>query len=182
MLEEYTDITKFTVVNRYALTLDVNRAPVGAKVSILGRGFTQADAVLVGGMPARTEFQSPTSISFYVPAVAPGQNHPVSLSSGLSVGTLRVDPATVRVVPSSLDLASGASSMLIFSIPSPAPAGGMAIQVTTDVPDSVIMPEVIVPAGDRSVNVSIRGGTPGSGSIYVSAPGQSEIIVPITVR
>ena len=181
-VEAYTDIFKFSVANRYALTLDVNRAPVGAQVSVLGRGFNRSDSVLVGGMPARTEFQSPTSLSFTVPAVAPGQNHSVTLSSGLAIGTLRVDPATVRVVPSSLDLASGESAMLIFSIPAPAPSGGLSIQVTTDIPESVIMPEVIVPGGDRSVNVSIRGGRPGSGSIYVSAPGQSEIIVPITVQ
>lgn len=180
--ETFTELYEFTVVNRYALTLDVNRAPVGARVRVLGRGFTPADTVLVGGMPATTEYESPTSLSFFVPAVPPGQNHQVTLTSGLDVGTIRVDPATVRVVPSSLSIAPGDRAMLIFSIPTPAPSGGMAINVTTDVPDSVIMPEVIVPAGDRSVNVSIQGGNPGSGSIYVSAPGQSEIIVPITVR
>jgi len=180
--ETFTELYEFTVVNRYALTLDVNRAPVGAMVRVLGRGFTTSDTVLVGGMPATTNYESPTSLSFLVPAVPAGQNHRVTLSSGLDVGTIRVDPATVRVIPTSLDMASGDRAMLIFSIPAPAPASGMAINVTTDVPDSVIMPEVIVPAGERSVNVSVQGGNPGSGSIYVSAPGQSEIIVPVSVR
>lgn len=114
--------------------------------------------------------------------MAAGQNHQVTLSSGLEVGTIRVDPATVRVVPSSLDLAQGESGMLIFSIPTPAPAGGMVINVTTDAPASVVMPEVFVPAGDRSVNVSVQGGQPGSGSLYISVSGQNEIIVPVTVR
>jgi len=180
--DEYTQLYEFTVVNRYALTLDVDRAPVGAKVSVLGRGFTPSDTVMVGGMPAKTVFDSPTSLSFYLPAVNAGQNHQVTLSSGLNVGTIRVDPATVRVIPSSLSLASGESAMLVFSIPTPAPSGGMAIQVTTDAPASVVMPEVIVPAGDRSVNVSIQGGQPGSGSLFISVSGQNEIIVPITVR
>ena len=180
--DEFTQLYEFTVVNRYVLTLEVNRAPVGAKVGVLGRGFTASDAVVVGGMPAKTVFESPTSLRFYVPAVAAGQNHMVTLSSGLNVGTIRVDPATVRVVPSSLDLVRGESAMLIFSIPAPAPAGGMLINVTTDVPSSVVMPNVIVPAGDRSVNVSVEGGRSGTGSLYVSVSGQNEIIIPITVR
>jgi hypothetical protein len=180
--DDYTELYEFKVVNRYALTLEVNRAPVGAKVSVLGRGFTPSDKVMVGGMPAETNFESSTSLSFYVPAVAAGQNHPVTLSSGLDVGTIRVDPATVRVIPSSLDLAQGESGMLIFQIPAPAPAGGMLINVTTDAPASVVMPQVIIPAGDQSVNVSVQGGQPGSGSLFISVSGQSEIIVPITVR
>ena len=122
--ETFTELYEFTVVNRYALTLDVNRAPVGAQVRVLGRGFTSADTVLVGGMPATTQFESPTSLSFFVPAVPAGQNHQVSLTSGLDVGTIRVDPATVRVTPSSLSLAPGDRAMLIFSLPAPAPSGG----------------------------------------------------------
>ena len=180
--DTFTELYEFTVVNRYALTLEVDRAPVGAKVAVLGRGFTPSDTVMVGGMPAQTKFESSTSLSFHVPPVAAGQNHQVTLSSGLDVGTIRVDPATVRVVPSSLNLAQGESGMLIFSIPAPAPAGGMVINVTTDAPASVVMPEVIVPAGDRSVNVSVQGGQPGNGSLYISVSGQNEIIIPITVR
>jgi len=180
--DDYTELFEFTVVNRYALTLSVNRAPVGAKVSVLGRGFTPSDKVVVGGMPAETNFESSTSLSFYLPAVAAGQNHQVALLSGLDVGTIRVDPATVRVIPSSLDLAQGESGMLIFQIPAPAPAGGMLINVTTDAPASVVMPQVIIPGGDQSVNVSVQGGQPGNGSLFISVSGQSEIIVPITVR
>ena len=180
--DTYTELYEFTVVNRYALTLEVDRAPVGAKIGVLGRGFTPSDTVVVDGMPAKTNFESSTSLSFYLPAVAAGQNHQVTLSSGLDVGTIRVDPATVRVVPSSLDLAQGERGMLIFSIPAPAPAGGMIINVTTDAPASVVMPEVIVPAGDRSVNVSVQGAQPGNGSLYISVSGQNEIIVPVTVR
>ena len=180
--DDYTELFEFTVVNRYALTLSVNRAPVGAKVSVLGRGFTPSDKVVVGGMPAETNFESSTSLSFYLPVVAAGQNHQVALLSGLDVGTIRVDPATVRVIPSSLDLAQGESGMLIFQIPAPAPAGGMLINVTTDAPASVVMPQVIIPGGDQSVNVSVQGGQPGNGSLFISVSGQSEIIVPITVR
>jgi len=180
--DTYTGLYDFKVVNRYALTLEVDRAPVGAKIGVLGRGFTPSDTVIVGGMAAKTNFESSTSLSFYLPAVAAGQNHQVALSSGLDVGTIRVDPATVRVVPAFLDLAQGESGMLIFSIPTPAPSGGMLINVTTDAPASVVMPEVIVPAGDRSVNVSVQGGQPGNGSLYISVSGQNEIIVPVTVR
>jgi hypothetical protein len=69
----------------------------------------------------------------------------------------------------------------VFTIPAEAPAGGLVLDITTDVPASVIMPEVLIPAGARSVNVVVEGGKPGSGTIYVRAPGFGEASVAITV-
>ncbi len=179
--EAFTDLYKFKVLNRYALSLEVNRAPVGAKVGIHGRGFTPQDSVLVDSQPARTVYESPRSLSFYVPPVSGGRNHTVSLNSGMVVGTLRVDPASVRVIPASLSLRRGEQSTMVFSVPAPAPPGGLLIDVTTDIPPSVIMPEVIIPDGQRSVSVNVIGGEPGVGSLYVTASGSSEIAIPISV-
>ena len=66
-----------------------------------------------------------------------------------------VPPAGVAVScsPSALTLRQGEQQALTFTIPSPAPAGGMLIDVRTDIPESVIMPEVMVPANATSVTV-----------------------------
>jgi hypothetical protein len=182
--EAFTEVYRFTVVNRYGLSMDASRAPVGTQVTVLGRGFTPQDTVYVGAQPAQTIFRSTNSLSFVVPPLPSGRNYPVTVgapASGLSVGTIRIDEGALTVTPSSLTLASGERRQLVFSIPSEAPAGGVLLDVTTDVPASVIMPEVVLPAGARSVNVAVQGGTPGSGTLYVSAPGFGEISIPITV-
>lgn len=183
--EAYTGLQHATLANRYVLSLEANRGPVGARVSVLGRGFTAQDVVYLNDTPARTVFESPNSVSFFVPSVAAGRNYQVRVggAGGMQpVGTFRVDGANVSVSPSSLDLARGETRTLTFNLPNPAPAGGMLFDVTTDVPESVIMPEVIVPAGQTSVTVNVQGGQPGSGSLFLQSGGSGEITVPITVR
>ena len=62
-----------------------------------------------------------------------------------------------------------------------ASAGGTLLDVTTDIADSVIMPEVIVPAGQTSVTVSIEGGRPGTGSLFLKGFVAGEVNVPVAV-
>lgn len=182
--EAYTGLKKFTLVSRYGLSLDASRAPVGAQVTVLGRGFNDGDTVYVGDASAQTIYRSSNSLSFVVPPLPAGQNYPVTVgapSVGLAVGTLRVDQGTLRVDPSALRLTTGQRRMLVFSIPTAAPPSGLVIDVTTDVADSVIMPEVMIPGGEQSVSVGVEGGSAGSGSLYVSAAGFGEVSIPITV-
>ena len=42
----------------------------------------------------------------------------------------------------------------------------MLIDVTTDVAESIIMPEVMVPAGQTSVTIPVQGGKPGTGALF----------------
>ncbi|MBK1877176.1 IPT/TIG domain-containing protein [Pelagicoccus mobilis] len=179
-----TEVKTITVENRYSVELEVNRAPVGTRVAILGRGFTRDDKVMVGGAPAVTQAESSTSLAFYVPSLPEGRNYDVTvlgLNGELSAGSLRIDASSIRVSPGSLSLRSGQRGILAFSIPTEAPPGGLAVTVTTDVPDSVIMPEVIIPAGQRSTSVRVEGGDPGSGNLYVELGGYSDVVIPITV-
>jgi hypothetical protein len=183
-MQAYTPIEHATIVTRYVLSLEANRGPVGARVGVLGRGFTPQDLIGFDGTPVRTVFESPTSLGFYVPALETGKTYTVTLSSAAgnsSVGTFRVDPSEVTVDPTSLTLTPGGKQTLTFTIGQPAPSGGLLLDVTTDVPESVIMPEVVVAEGQTSVSVDVQGGKPGTGSLFLKGYGSGEVSVPVTV-
>ena len=99
-----------------------------------------------------------------------------------TVGTFRVDPTTLTVSPTELSLTRGQSQSLTFTLPAPAPTGGLLLDVTTDVPESVIMPEVVVPAGSSSLTVNVTGGKPGTGSLVLKGYGAGEVSIPVTVK
>ena len=182
--EAYTGVTHARIVHRYVLSLEVNRGPVGSRISVLGRGFTPQDVIYFNDTPTRTVYESPNALSFFVPALPAGQNYKVSVggTSGNSpVGTFRIDGSTLSVNPSSLSLGTGERQNLTFTIPNPAPAGGLLLDLTTDIPDSVIMPEVLVPQGETTATVSVEGGRPGNGSLFLKGFGEGEISIPVNV-
>ncbi|MEO7597997.1 MAG: IPT/TIG domain-containing protein, partial [Opitutus sp.] len=172
--ETYTGVTQARIVHRYVLSLEVNRGPVGARVSVLGRGFTPQDTLHFDNTPTRTVFESANALSFFVPALPAGQNYKITLNSASGnspVGTFRIDGSTLTVSPSSLNLRTGERQEITFTVPNAAPAGGLLLDLTTDVPESVIMPEVLVPQGQNSVTVTVEGGRPGSGNLYLKGFG-----------
>lgn len=173
------------VLSDYVVGLEADRAPVGATVKLFGRNLTPDDRLAVGGSIAQTRFLSESAIEFTVPAVPAGQAYDLVRvrPDGREelVGVFRVDRSRMQVLPGSLSLGSGERQMLVFAMPSEAPVGGLYIEVTTDVPDSVIMPEVIIPAGARSVNVQVEGATPGTGTLFVESAGYRTEEIPVTV-
>ena len=183
--EMTSELQSMKIAGRYVIRSEATRAPVGSRVSVLGAGFTTADIVYFDSTPTRTVFESPSALSFFVPAVAPSQTYKLSIvnsaTGNLDVGTFRVDAISFQVSPSALSLRQGEQQALTFTIPSPAPAGGMLIDVRTDVPESVIMPEVMVPANATSVTIPVQGGKPGSGSLFfTSSAGESSVAVTVT--
>jgi hypothetical protein len=185
--EMYSELQTMKIAGRYVIRSEATRAPVGSRVSVLGAGFTTADLVYFDSTPTRTVFESPSSLSFFVPAVSPGRTYRLSvvnsLTGNLDVGTFRVDAISFSVSPSALYLRQGEQQALTFTIPSPAPAGGMLIDVRTDVPDSVIMPEVMVPANATSVTVPVQGGKPGNGSLFfTSSAGESAVAITVNAK
>ena len=182
-----SELQRMKITGRYVIRSEATRAPVGSRVSVLGAGFTTADIVYFDSTPTRTVFESPSSLSFFVPAVAPGRTYKLgimnSLTGNLDVGNFRVDAISFSVSPAALYLRQGEQQALTFTIPSPAPAGGMLIDVRTDVSESVIMPEVMVPANATSVTVPVQGGKPGTGSLFfTSSAGESSVAVTVTTR
>lgn len=224
--EDYSPVQTLKIIGRHALSLSANRGPVGARIGIYGRGFTAADTVTFDGSSVQSQLDSPTSISFYVPAVPVNQNYTVAVGDSV-VGTFRVDaggapvsayrpaqqpapaggslgagtansaqpapsgattpstvavPAEFTVTPSSINIAEKETVTLTFASPVVLTARTI-VDVTTDIPDSVIMPEVFIPGGSNTTSVSVEGGKPGTGHLYVRGPGSSkEIRIPVTVR
>lgn len=181
--EQTSELQLMNIAGRYLLRPEASRAPVGSRVSMLGAGFTPSDVVYFDNTPTRTVFESPSSLSFFVPAVEAGRSYALRVAGGgaeLSAGAFRVDAISFQVSPASLSVRTGEQQAITFTIPTPAPAGGMLVDVTTDVPESVVMPEIMIAAGASSITVPIQGGKPGSGSLFFkSSAGESSI--PITV-
>ncbi len=184
--EANSELQHLNVASRYVLKPEANRAPVGARVSVLGAGFTTSDLLYFDDTPTRTVFESPSSLSFFVPAVAPGRNYRLTIRGAgarLDAGTFRVDAVSFQVSPVALMLRSGEAQALTFTIAQPAPAGGMLIDVTTDMKESVIMPEVMVAPGATSVTVPVQGGKPGTGSLYFrSSAGEGTVAITVSAK
>lgn len=173
------------LLGRYTVDLLIDRGPVGAPVTIFGQGFAPGDVVLVGNVEASSRLVSPTTLEFTVPALPAGQSYPVVVRSGdseLLAGQFRVDAAPLRAFPRELELTSGEVTQIIFETDVMAPTGGLPLEVATDIPNSVIMPEATIAEGQRSVSVPVRGGEPGSGSLYITVPGFDTLVIPVTVR
>ena len=184
---EYSEVQSSKIVNRYITSLDAYRGYVGSKINILGRGFSAGDIVTLDGVQARTEFISPNSISFYVPALDPNRSYKIEVindnpDSGIQGDSFYIDAMQVAISPNVIDIASGESQLMTFSIPTPASHGGLLLDVTTDVPDSIILPVVAIEPGRTSVQVYLSGGVPGKGHIYLKGYGDNEIAIPVTIR
>lgn len=181
---ETTGIYELEIADRYVITIQSVRGPVGAEIPVVGRGFTDFDKIVIGGFEADTNYQSPTSLTFIVPALAPNQSYRAELVSGSGVvdlGRFHVDGSKLSVVPARISLRPGERSSIAFATEYPTGNVGLPISVMTDVPKSVIMPEVVIPPNARSKNVPIEGGQPGRGFLYISAPGYNELQVPVLV-
>ena len=163
------------------IQLQVDRAPVGRPVTVLGRRFFRSDRIVIGDVAAETRFKSANELEFLVPPLPAGESYFVQLETDgrmVPIGNFMVDLSLLKVAPKSLELAVGESMVLVFSVDFEAPAGGLAVRVTTDIPSSIIMPEVIIPAGSRSVSVAVEGARPGQGALFADVPGMKEVTIP----
>ncbi len=180
-----SQIYTLNIVNRYVLEMESVRGPVGAVVAVVGRGFNPADHIMIGGTWAPTTVASSNALTFAVPPLAPG-DYPVEWHAGsevFQIGAFHVDASNLTATPASIEVAATANATLTISMEQLAPQGGIPFEVLTDVPQSVIMPkEIVIPGGQRSATVTITGGSPGSGSLHISAPGFYRAVTTIKVN
>lgn len=183
--EKLSELQVFRLENRYVGNLASYRGPVGVEIAVQGRGFTKYDSINVGGEETNTRYLSENELRFTVPALPAGIDYPVQLIGGphgaLDIGNFRIDESQLGVVPTALEIQSGDSATLLFKIDYEASAGGLPVDVKTNIPDSVIMPEAIIAEGDKTVNIPIRGGTPGEGKLVITAPGYDSVEVQVKV-
>ncbi len=180
-----SELQVFRLENRYVGNLASYRGPVGAEIAVQGRGLTKYDSIVLGGEETSTRYLSENELRFNIPPLPAGIDYPVQLIGGphgaLDVGNFRIDESMLGVVPSALEIQSGDSATILFKIDYEAPSGGISIDVKTNIPSSVIMPEALISEGDKTVNIPIRGGEPGEGKLIVTAPGYDSVEVPIRV-
>jgi len=180
-----SDLQVFRLENRYVGNLASYRGPVGSEIAVQGRGLTKYDKIIFGEEATTTRYLSENELRFIVPSLPAGLDYTVKLEGGahgaLEIGQFRVDESKIGVVPSSLEIQSGDSATLLFKIDYEAPAGGLPIEIKTNIPDSVIMNEAVISEGDKTVNIPIKGGQPGEGKLLISAPGfeDSEVTVKV---
>ncbi len=180
-----SDLYKMELINRYVIQPESDRGPAGARIAVVGRGFSPSDKILFGGRETETACASPNSMSFIIPRLEAGKTYPVTLLTSMgeiAVGSFRIDPGAITVEPSSLSIPPQGSIAVEFQASAPAPAGGLYIDVKTDVPQSVIMPKVVIPEGETSVTVTVEGGPPGKGKLIVKAPGCGKTEIPVNVE
>ena len=168
------------------LAIDTARAAIGTHVTVTGQNFSREDLIFVDQVAAETIFISPSKLQFVVPEVKPGFGYKIDVrgtARSQKAGYLRVDPASpLSVLPKELTLAPGQRQALAFALDTPAPYEGLYINITTDIPNSIIMPEVLIPEGARTVSATIEGDKIGSGHLYINAKGLPELVIPVTIR
>ncbi len=179
-----SELYKLRLIDRYVLQLSSVRGPVGSRIAIVGNGFTPEDAVLVSGFRAETTFDSPNSLTFVVPALNENRSHPIEVlgpSGSQLAGQFFIDASRMKVSPGEIKLLTNERKILAIAIDFDAPEGGLPIQVKTDIPLSIIMPEVVIAPGTSSISVPVKGGKPGKGALYLNAPGFNQVVVPLNV-
>lgn len=182
---EQTDLFRVNLANRYVITMESERGPVGARIPVVGRGFTEFDTILVGGLEAETAYGTPNAICFIVPALEADKGYQVEIdgaSGRLPIGVFRVDAARMQVSPTTLRIPAGQRGVFVVGIPSSAPRGGLPVTALTDIPESLVMPEIIIPHGSRTVSVPFEGRTPIRGELHLKAPGFNDVRVPVIIE
>jgi hypothetical protein len=227
---DYSPLQIASIVGRDARGLSANRGPAGARIAVVGRGFTSHDNVYFNDNLARSVYDSTNAISFFVPELPSNQNYTISIGDApgrLVIGTFRIDPgaggdsqqtaatshATINygaqpgvttttaampiaappvpasqsgelsVSPSEVKIRQSQTVILMFITPEKVSGAPMLIDVTTNIPESVIMPEVYVQPGSNVGKVTLEGGRPGTGHLYAKMPGSTNpLVIPVTIQ
>lgn len=187
--EEFTPLLRGSILGRYVSELATNRGPVGARVAILGTGFTKNDLIYLDNTPAAAEFTelSSNALAFRVPPVEAGKNYTVRVANAngsVVAGTFHVDAlGAVTASPASLSLRVGQAQVLTLRLPVAAPNDGLLLDLETEPgKESLVkIPSALVQAGTVGINVPVTGGATGSGNLILRGYGSAPLVIPVTV-
>ncbi|MBP5191557.1 MAG: IPT/TIG domain-containing protein [Opitutales bacterium] len=178
-----TELAFFKISDYRNMSLSVERAPMGNHVRVLGSHFTEGDHILVGDYETATTFISENVLSFQVPMVAPNKSYSIFAvheNEKHFVGNLFVDHNRFSVEPAEIALNVGEKTEITLRATAPL-SNDVYINITTSIPNSIIVPEIRIAAGEESTTIPIEGAEPGKGILYLSAPGFHEISMPVEV-
>jgi uncharacterized repeat protein (TIGR01451 family) len=166
-----------------ALVTLTTPAPSGGVVVDVTSDAPTVAAVASPGSVTIAEGASAAQIQ--VTGVSAGDTTLRATADGYQQGTLGVT-VTQNLIssPAQLSVALGQSADLPISIgPSPAPPGGLLLNVTSANPSivEVVTPQVTVPAGALSVNATVRGLVGGGATITISNPEYSPSTTDVTI-
>jgi hypothetical protein len=182
---ERSQLFEFQISGRCVLSLDVYRGIPGTKVVLLGRGFQNDDRVIFEDKLAKTRVHSDHMIKFIVPCIEAEKNYHVTLQGSqgtLLLGDFFVDLAPIYASKESLHLHGKERQSIVFSVDYPVPTNGLMLDVTTDIPEDVVMPELMIPSEARSVESLISGnGYEASGHLFVEAKGYQSLTIPLGI-
>ena len=116
----------------------------------------------------------------FTAVAAPPSSAPVTTGNNISINAPTND---ITVSPTEISIYKDEYIVLKFELPRIVRGKRLLIEVTTDIPASVIMPEVYVKVGSNVGSVNLKGGRPGSGHLFVKAAGYDKMLtIPITVK
>lgn len=173
------------VTDKYVFALNNNRGPVGATVGIVGSGFSKNDRVKIGSRTVASMLNSSSSIEFIVPPLECNKEYEVYLLSNKKeflAGNFFIDESLLHCSADFIRLMNGESQTVVFMLDGAAPADGLVMDVLTDIPNSIIMPELKFMPGERSVSASVTGGdVSGKGTLFISAKGFKGLEIPVEI-
>jgi hypothetical protein len=180
-----SDLYHTTITNKYIFTLDANRGIIGTRVSVVGYGLSRDDRIRIGERILPTKWLSTGVIEFTVPPMECDREYEVSLLANrkeFPAGTFYIDPSNLYCSSDFIRIDNGESQRLVFMLDQAAPEDGIDLDIVTDIPNDVIMPEVRFLPGERTVSVNITGGEQSAkGTLFVNAHGFSPLEIPIKI-
>lgn len=181
-----SDLYTLGIVNRYIQTLESDRAPAGSVITVLGRGFSPKDTIYLGTTPADTDFISSNTLAFTVPLLPSGVSYPVYVKNHTDAvlygEEFHIDDSVISTNMQQIELKTGEKTELILKIDQAAPAGGLTISITTDIPKSIIMDQAFISEGQNVVSITIEGGEPAQGHLFIEADGFADTILPLYIQ
>jgi hypothetical protein len=135
-----------------------------------------ADVVGVASPGTVTILEGQTTGDIVVRGLEVGTTVLRAAASGYGDGAFEVTVTqNVLTVPANLTVALGQNTSLPVTIPAPAPAGGISVNVVSGNPTAVevLTPTVLIPAGSVGANATVRGASPGASVVAASSNGFS---------
>jgi uncharacterized repeat protein (TIGR01451 family) len=153
-----------------AVTLPTPAPTGGAMVTVTS---DDTGIVSVGPPGSVTIAQGQTAGEFFVHGVSLGNTTLRAASPGYVNGSLAVTVTNnVLTSPATLNVPFGQTASLPITIPQPAPAGGVLVNVVSTTPATVevLATPVTIPEGALSVNATVRGLGFGTSTVTISNP------------